>query len=70
MLYEVITVGGVLFTAVMLQWLGTWRSVGVVAVALAASLKGRAGVSPLLAGTGKDDVHLLVVVTSDRNNFV
>lgn len=33
---------------------------------LAASLKGRAGVSPLLAGTGKDDVHLLIVVTSDR----
>ena len=33
---------------------------------LAASLRGRAGVSPLLAGTGKDEVHLLVVVTSDR----
>ncbi len=33
---------------------------------LAASLAGRAGVSPMLAGTGKDDVHLLVVMTSDR----
>jgi F-type H+-transporting ATPase subunit gamma len=33
---------------------------------LAASLAGRAGVSPMLAGTGKDDVHLIVVVTSDR----
>lgn len=28
-------VGGVLFTVVMVEWLGTWRSVGVVAVALA-----------------------------------
>ncbi len=33
---------------------------------LAASLAGRAGVSPMLAGTGKDDVHLIVVMTSDR----
>ena len=33
---------------------------------LAASLQGRAGVSPMLAGTGDDRVHLLVAVTSDR----
>ena len=33
---------------------------------LAASLKGRAGVSPMLAGTGSDQTHLLVVITSDR----
>ena len=33
---------------------------------LAASLQGRAGVSPMLAGTGDDTVHLLVAVTSDR----
>jgi len=33
---------------------------------LAASLTGRAGVSPMLAGTGEDRVHLLVAVTSDR----
>lgn len=33
---------------------------------LAASLQGRAGVSPMLAGTGDDRTHLLVPVTSDR----
>jgi F-type H+-transporting ATPase subunit gamma len=33
---------------------------------LAASMRGQAGASPLMVGTGKDDVHLLVVVTSDR----
>lgn len=33
---------------------------------LAASLQGRAGVSPMLAGTGNDGTHLLVAVTSDR----
>ena len=33
---------------------------------LAASLQGRAGVSPMLAGTGNDQTHLLVAVTSDR----
>ena len=33
---------------------------------LAASLTGRAGVSPMLAGTGEDRIHLLVAVTSDR----
>jgi F-type H+-transporting ATPase subunit gamma len=37
--------------------------------AVMASLAGRisgAGASPLLAGTGKDDVHLIVVATSER----
>lgn len=34
--------------------------------ALAGSLAGQAGAPALLAGTGKDDVHLVVVVTSDR----
>ena len=33
---------------------------------LAASVAGRDGAPPLLAGTGKDQVHLLVVMTSDR----
>jgi len=33
---------------------------------LASSLKGQAGASPLMVGTGKDQVHLLVVATSDR----
>jgi len=33
---------------------------------LATSLSGRAGISPMLSGTGNDKVHLLVVVTSDR----
>ena len=33
---------------------------------LAANLKGSANAPRLLAGTGKDDVHLLVVATSDR----
>lgn len=34
--------------------------------ALAANVTGRPGAPALLAGTGKDDVHLLVVATSDR----
>ena len=34
--------------------------------ALAASVVGTAGAPPLLAGTGKEDTHLLVVMTSDR----
>ncbi|TLU73300.1 F0F1 ATP synthase subunit gamma [Lichenicoccus roseus] len=34
--------------------------------ALARSVIGRDGAPPLLAGTGKDQVHLLVPVTSDR----
>jgi F-type H+-transporting ATPase subunit gamma len=33
---------------------------------LAASSANQAGAAPLLAGTGKDDVHLLVVGTADR----
>jgi F-type H+-transporting ATPase subunit gamma len=33
---------------------------------LAASFKGQIDAAPLLAGTGKDDVHLLLVTTSDR----
>ncbi len=34
--------------------------------ALASSLAGQTGAPALLAGTGRDDVHLVVVVTSDR----
>ncbi|MGH6981998.1 MAG: F0F1 ATP synthase subunit gamma [Stellaceae bacterium] len=33
---------------------------------LAASLRGQVNAAPLLAGTGSDQVHLLLVVTSDR----
>ena len=33
---------------------------------LAASFKGQVNASPLLAGTGKDQTHLLIVATSDR----
>jgi F-type H+-transporting ATPase subunit gamma len=33
---------------------------------LAAALKGREGGSPLMVGTGKDEVHLLVVCTAER----
>lgn len=33
---------------------------------LAESVRGLPGAPPLLAGTGRDDVHLLVVFTSDR----
>ncbi len=33
---------------------------------LAASQKDRVGAPPLLVGTGKDDVHLLIVATADR----
>src|SRR2546423_6653726 len=33
---------------------------------LAGRMVGLPGAPPLLAGTGKDDVHLLVVATSDR----
>ncbi|CCG08088.1 F0F1 ATP synthase subunit gamma [Pararhodospirillum photometricum] len=33
---------------------------------LAASVAGQAGANPLLAGTGKDTVHLLVVMTANR----
>lgn len=34
--------------------------------ALAGSLAGQSGAPRLLAGTGRDDVHLIIVVTSDR----
>src|SRR5215213_1029249 len=34
--------------------------------ALAATVAGTPGAPPLLAGTGKDDVHLLIPVTADR----
>src|ERR1700691_3553979 len=37
-----------------------------VLASLAANLKGMPNAPPLLAGTGKDAVHLLVVATSDR----
>ena len=37
-----------------------------VLASLAASVAGRDGAPALLAGTGKDQVHLLVVMTSDR----
>ena len=33
---------------------------------LATALRGREGGSPLMAGTGKDNVHLLVVATAER----
>ncbi len=35
-------------------------------VSVASAYEGREDVPPLLAGSGKDDVHLFVVVTSDR----
>ena len=34
--------------------------------ALAAAAAGRPGAPPMLAGTGKNDVHLLIVATADR----
>ena len=37
-----------------------------VLASLASDVAGRAGVPPLLAGTGKEDVHMLVVATADR----
>src|SRR5438309_4780582 len=37
-----------------------------VLASLAGRMAGLPGAPPLLAGTGKDDVHLLVVATSDR----
>ena len=33
---------------------------------LAGGAAGRAGAAPMLAGTGKDDVHLVVVMTANR----
>jgi F-type H+-transporting ATPase subunit gamma len=37
-----------------------------VLASLAALMAGQAGAPPLLTGTGRDDVHLMVVATSDR----
>jgi len=37
-----------------------------VLASLAAGMAGQPGAPPLLAGTGSDDVHLVVVATSDR----
>jgi F-type H+-transporting ATPase subunit gamma len=37
-----------------------------VLASLAAGMAGQPGAPPLLAGTGKDDVHLVIVATSDR----
>src|SRR5258708_8455832 len=37
-----------------------------VLASLAGRMAGQPGAPPLLAGTGKDDVHLVVVATSDR----
>ena len=37
-----------------------------VLASLAAGTAGQPGAPPLLAGTGRDDVHLMVVATSDR----
>src|SRR6266566_8268285 len=37
-----------------------------VLASLAGRMAGQPGAPPLLAGTGKDDVHLMVVATSDR----
>jgi F-type H+-transporting ATPase subunit gamma len=39
---------------------------GAVLANLSASMEGRPDASPLMAGTGKDDVHLLVVCTAER----
>src|SRR5690348_10755159 len=33
---------------------------------LAGKMAGRPGAPPLIAGTGKNDVHLLIIATSDR----
>src|SRR5438132_4369422 len=37
-----------------------------VLASLAAGMAGQPGAPPLLAGSGKDDVHLMVIATSDR----
>jgi F-type H+-transporting ATPase subunit gamma len=37
-----------------------------VMASINATMAGKAGASPLLVGTGKDDVHLLVVMTAER----
>jgi len=42
------------------------EKMGQVIASLAGGMKGNAGASPLLTGTGKNDVHLLIVATADR----
>src|SRR5690242_20639054 len=42
------------------------QRMGAVLSNLAATLGNAAGAPPLLAGTGKDQVHLLLVCTADR----
>ena len=42
------------------------QRMNAVIARLAARLKDQEGVSPFLAGTGRDDVHLLVVCTAER----
>jgi F-type H+-transporting ATPase subunit gamma len=39
---------------------------GAVLANLSPAVEGRPDASPLMAGTGKDDVHLLVVCTAER----
>ncbi len=42
------------------------EKMGQVITSLAGGMKGNPDASPLLRGTGKDDVHLLIVCTADR----
>lgn len=42
------------------------EKMGQVITSLAGGMKGNPDASPLLRGTGKDDVHLLIVMTADR----
>ncbi len=42
------------------------EKMGQVIASLAGGMKGNPDASPLLRGTGKDDVHLLIVCTADR----
>jgi|SRR5579871_3520350 len=42
------------------------EKMNAVIASLASGYRDRPGAPPLLAGTGKDDVHLLVVATADR----
>jgi F-type H+-transporting ATPase subunit gamma len=42
------------------------EKMGQVIASLAGGMKGNPDASPLLRGTGKDNVHLLIVCTSDR----
>jgi F-type H+-transporting ATPase subunit gamma len=42
------------------------EKMGQVIASLAGGMKGNPDASPLMRGTGKDDVHLLIVATADR----